>query len=117
MFGKKEEKFVYPYRGNVCPPPHAAATATELKESAEQFTDIMDTVMELLERASKLMKEPVEDAINNKRSTTLGWFPRFPGCGQKVESELYYAKASIIEASKMVAVQGYSAQRRLKNND
>lgn len=114
MFGKKEETPVS-YRGNVCPPPWPQATEAELAESAEEFADIMDTVFDLLEQASKLIAKPVED--ENNRGDLSGWFPRFPICGQQVEKELFQAKASVIEANKMVAVQGYAAQRRLRKGN
>jgi hypothetical protein len=116
---KKEEKTVRTYGGNFCPPAPPRATDQELADSADEFTDTVEQAMKLLDKAMKLVLSYDVEAVENPNERWADHYPRFPFSGRELYDNLVTAQARLIEANRTVAVQGYSAKRRLeeKEND
>jgi hypothetical protein len=91
-------------------------TTEELADAARRFSDLVGEAFRALGRAEKVLGEhPASWAENDVG--IAGWKPKFPTYGQKIADTLNEALFSLQEVSNLAAIQGYSAERQLRNEE
>lgn len=89
-------------------------TIEELAEAAKRLSDLVDNAIMTLGQAEKILNEHPA-SWSDKEAGVAGWKPKFPSYGQKISDTLNEALFSLREVSNLVAIQGYAAERQLRN--
>jgi hypothetical protein len=89
-------------------------TLDELADSARRFSDLVGEAFRALGQAEKVLNEHPA-SWSKTDAGVAGWKPKFPSHGQKIADCLDQALFSLQEASNLAAIQGYSAERQLRD--
>lgn len=89
-------------------------TTEELADAARRFSDLVGEAFTALSQAEKILNERPA-SWTDKDAGVSGWKPKFPSYGQKITDTLNEALFSLREVSNLAAIQGYTAERQLRD--